>query len=116
LPKSPSAIQPGFVAGENADGRLELFGTDSGGTVYNVWITPDGSWNNRWVSIGGPAGGLDPSLVVGNTNDGRLQVFGVAASEPSDIWSNWQSTPGGGWQRSWADFGGSDLVFYHGQP
>jgi hypothetical protein len=105
----------GFVAGQNADGRIELFSIGSDGGIYHTWITATGTWSN-WTSMSGTngIGLLDPNLVVGNTNDGRLQVFGVNSS--GTVYSNWQEKPGGVWNNSWTSFNNSSsLTFYRGQ-
>ncbi|WP_263366442.1 hypothetical protein [Edaphobacter bradus] len=119
LPIPSSAIKPGFVAGQNANGRFELFGVGSDANVYHMWITSSGTWNSNWVTITGnvPAGGFDPHLMVGNTNDGRLQVFAIGKNSPSDIYTNWQASISGSWT-NWADFGSatSGLTFFTGQP
>jgi hypothetical protein len=117
LPTPSSAIQAGFVAGQNDTGRFELFGVGSDTNVYHMWITSAGAWTTSWANIsGGPTGGFEPHLVVGNTNDGRLQVFGVCETSPYDVYSNYQQTAGGAWQSSWASFSSGGLIFYHGQP
>jgi hypothetical protein len=117
LPTPSSAIQAGFVAGQNDTGRFELFGVGSDTNVYHMWITSAGTWTTSWANIsGGPTGGFEAHLVVGNTNDGRLQVFGVCETSPYDVYSNYQQTAGGAWQSSWASFSSGGLIFYHGQP
>lgn len=109
-------MTPGFVSGQNANGRFELFSVGSDGNIYHAWITSRGTWGN-WESITGTNGTglLNPNLVVGNTNDGRLQVFGVNSS--GTVYSNWQGRPGDSWNGSWTSFGNSSgLAFYKDQP
>jgi hypothetical protein len=124
LTSSPKGIQPGFVAGQDANGCFELFGVQNNSDVYHMWNTTASScssstWATSWASITGsaPSGGFDPHLVVSNTNDGRLQIFAVANSSPNDIWTNWQASISGSWT-SWADFGSasSGLILFNGQP
>ena len=119
LPVPSTAIQPGFVAGQNANGRFELFGVGADSNVYHMWITSGGTWTTSWggITSGTPSGGFDPHLMVGNTNDGRLQIFAVAKSSPYDIFTNWQGSISGAWT-TWADFGSSTsgLIFFPGQP
>jgi hypothetical protein len=107
-----SPLQPGFVAGQNANGRFELFGVGADSNLYHTWITTGGTWNGSWTSLSSPTGGLQPQLMVGNTNDGRLQVFGMAIASPNDIWTNWQESISGSWN-GWTDFGSSSsgLIF-----
>jgi hypothetical protein len=119
LPGAGTAIQPGFVAGQDANGNFQLFGV-GGGTSVNVrhiWTTSPGTWAASWSTISGgaPTGGFDPHLMAANTNDGRLQIFAVAASSPNDIWTNWEGSIGGAWT-SWADLDSGGYIFYPGQP
>ena len=105
-------MTPGFVAGQNADGRFELFSVGSDGNIYHIWKTASGTWSN-WSDISGTNGmrRLNHDLVVGNTNDGRLQVFGVSSS--GTVYSNWQGRPGGSWNSSWTSLANtSGLEFY----
>jgi hypothetical protein len=108
-------MQPGFVVGQNKDGRLVLFGvsTQSPYDVFNIWQqgSAGGSFGGNWTDMGG--GGLNPQLVVSTTKDQRIQLFAVGSG--GVIQSNWQPTSGGGWN-GWANFGGSGLAFYPGQP
>jgi hypothetical protein len=110
LPVPATRIQPGFVAGENADGSFELFAVGSNGSVYRLKNYPGGGWDG-WTALGSPSGGLNSNLVVGNTNDGRLQLFGIAKGVSNAVWSNWQSNPGGSWQKKWISFGGGGLYW-----
>ncbi len=119
LPVPTSPIQQGFVAGQNANGRFELFGVGSDTNLYHMWVTTNGNWTANWVTIANnaPAGGFDPHLMVGNTNDGRLQIFAIGKNSPNDLFTNWQGSISGAWT-NWADYGSSTsgLIFYPGQP
>ncbi len=78
---SASARVGDVAVGANADGRLELFGSDQSGDVWHIWQnTPNGGWSS-WASLGGEP--FDAPL-VGRNQDGRLEVFveGRTASTP----------------------------------
>lgn len=110
-PESP--MQPGFIAGENADGSFVLLAAGSDGNVY---CRKSSDPTAHWINLGSPRRGLDPHLVLANTNDGRLEIFGIDQGASKSVWSNWQSTPGGPWQKQWISLGGINLSFYGGQP
>lgn len=94
-----TAIQPGYVVGQNLDGHLELVGADAGGTVWSNVQTDGGGWSG-WSTIAGQI--LDPHFAVARNLDGRLEVFGLAAN--GDIWHNSQKVAGG----AWSDWGSLD--------
>ena len=100
-----------IAVGQNADGRLELFGFTSHGSPYHVWQTdPDNptSWGSSWEDLAAPAnidgsgltGVEKPELAryflfparaagagTGQNNDGRLELFatvkGTYSSTPT---------------------------------
>ncbi|MBV9357194.1 MAG: hypothetical protein JO023_16910 [Chloroflexi bacterium] len=88
-----------LAVGANADGRLELFGSDPSGEVWHVWQTaPNSGWSS-WASLGG-----EPfsAPLVGRNQDGRLELFveGRTAGSPpaaSGVWHRWQTSPCGAW-------------------
>ncbi len=102
---SEASLRSGFVDMQNSDGRFELIAAGSDGKVYRLAEEPGGMWGNTWAAIGRSNGAnLTHSVFVGgNTNDGRLQVF--ATDEKGMVYSNWQQTPGGGWQSRWNEMG-----------
>ncbi len=102
-------IQPGFVVGQNANGRFEIFGVGSNTDIWHNWIIGSGGWNG-WADLGGT--NSDPQLTVANSEDGRLQIWTIGQN--GHIWSNWQTSPAGGWF-AWVDFGGNGQIFYPGQ-
>ncbi|HVC90265.1 MAG TPA: hypothetical protein VND66_06550 [Acidobacteriaceae bacterium] len=102
-------IQPGFVVGQNADGRFEIAGVGSDGKVWHTWVTKSGDWSG-WDSLGGV--GIHPQLTIDNTADGRMQLFGIGRNK--DVWSIWQTNPGGIWS-VWSDFGERGMKFYSSQ-
>jgi hypothetical protein len=101
-----------LTVGRNADGRLEAFliGTDN--TIWHNWQTTPGGAATReewsgWAMLGEPENkGI--SLFVESNADGRLEVFLIGIANvfhpdrpkppggTTDIWHNWQTTPGGG--------------------
>ncbi|MBV8906280.1 MAG: hypothetical protein JOZ22_21795 [Acidobacteriia bacterium] len=86
------SIQPGFVAGKNLDGRLEVFGVDGRFTVWHNYQTPGGTWSG-WSSL--PGVQAEPQLATARNLDGRLEIFGV--DRKGNIWHNWQTSAGCGW-------------------
>src|SRR5215210_7196619 len=83
-----------LAAGQNRDGRLEVFGTASDDSVWHIWQTsPNGGWG-LWESL---QEGALRNLAVGQNQDGRLEVFGTASDD--SVWHIWQLEPGK-WIRS----------------
>ncbi len=93
-----------LTATANADGRVELFTTDSNGVVRHSWhVEPNGSWS-RWGAMGLPSGQhAGRELVTVRNNDGRLEVFAIGTADGA-VWHRRQSQPGGGWD-DWASLG-----------
>jgi predicted alpha-1,6-mannanase (GH76 family) len=109
-------IQPGFVAGLNANGSLQFFGVGSDGHVHTIWNTSNG-WTSSWTQLGTMS--LNTYLTAGMTADGRIQLFAVATGSPYGIDSNWQTSSNGYGSASWngwVSFGGDGYRFYSGQP
>ena len=104
-------ILPGFVCGINSNGDLQLFGTGADGHVYTLAQT-NGAWGSEWMALGGNR--IGPDLAVATTADGRLQIFGSSENWAPEIWSNFQTSPGGAWS-GWEDFGGSGDRLYSSQ-
>jgi hypothetical protein len=104
-------ILPGFVCGINSNGDLQLFGAGADGHVYTLAQT-NGAWGSQWMALGGNR--IGPDLAVATTADGRLQIFGNSENWAPEIWSNWQTNPGGAWS-GWEDFGGSGDRLYSSQ-
>ena len=97
VPLPPSF--PGAVA-SNRDGRLEVFRTDAGGGVLNIWqLVPNGGWSG-WSGLGGRLAGQP---VVTTNLDGRLELFGVDSS--GRLTHSWQVAPGSVWS-GWVPLGG----------
>ncbi|MBV9083758.1 MAG: hypothetical protein JOZ62_13850 [Acidobacteriaceae bacterium] len=87
------SIQPGFVVGQNLDGRLEVLGVDRGLNVWHNHQTSNGGWSG-WNSLSGVR--VQSQLALARHLDGRLEVFGV--DRKGNVWHNWQMNAGGGWQ------------------
>lgn len=102
-PRGGAVLRPGFVCGINANGALQMFGVGFDGNVYSL-SQVNGVWGPRWSKLGGAR--LEPQLAVTTAVDGRLQIFGTSQDDSHDIFSNWQTSPGGTWN-GWEDFGGS---------
>lgn len=106
LPVVPGAsLRSGFVSMQNSDGRIELIAAGSDGKIYRLAEEAGGRWGNDWVAIGeqNSINRTRPVFVGGNLNDGRLEVF--ATDEKGMVYSNWQQTPGAGWQSRWSAMG-----------
>jgi hypothetical protein len=84
--------------------------TNSDGLVSIFQETPGGGWSAwmaaPWVA-GGPAAVVD--VAAAQQNDGRVQLWVLDQQE--QIWSIWQTSPGGGWT-GWSgpNWGGSQTL------
>jgi hypothetical protein len=87
--------------GQNADGRLEVFGVSSDDRIWHTWqVAPNNGWNGGWQELYSSADRLR-ELRVARNRDGRLEVFGVS---PDDrIWQTWQVAPNNGWNGGWQE-------------
>ncbi|MHB1876825.1 MAG: CHAP domain-containing protein, partial [Streptosporangiaceae bacterium] len=89
-----------IAAVRNADGRLELFGTNSADGIFHRWqVAPNGSWSG-WSQMPGAL----TSVAATRNKDGRLEVFGTNAQ--GNIWDRWQLSPGGSWS-AWKQIPGA---------
>jgi hypothetical protein len=80
----------GLTAGNNADGRLELFAVDRNGVAYHKWEA-DGGWSD-WSSLGGAS---ISQLAVGQNLDRRLELFAIGGDHAA--YHMWQIVPNGNW-------------------
>jgi len=89
-----------IAAAGNADGRLEIFGTNSQDAVVDrSQTTPGGTWS-AWSVFDGAL-----RSVAAETNaDGRVELFGVNSA--GQVFHRSQITPGGTWS-GWNQFDGS---------
>ena len=102
------------VAGENADGRLEVFVIGSDNALWHKWQSaPGGTWGT-WFSLGKPsvANAFFVPFVRENV-DGRLEVFTVGTD--GSLWHLWQATPNGGWS-TWASLGNPSTANVQSAP
>src|SRR5262245_54342567 len=66
-----------ITVGQNADGRLEVFGSAESGQMWHCWqVAANGLWSN-WARLGGLAESGFSLPAVGANRDGRLDVFAV---------------------------------------
>ncbi len=100
---SGEQIKPGFVVGQNLDGRPQIFGADSNGHVWSNRQTPNGGWSG-WEGLGGVS--LNSHLAIARNLDGRLEIFGV--DNNCNVWHNWQTDAGGNW-KGWSEISGKQL-------
>ena len=89
----------------------QLWGiTGSNGLVSTFQETPGGKWS-PWMPAPWVAGGPTAVLQVAaaQQNDGRVQLW--ALDQQEQIWSIWQTSPGGGWT-AWVgpNWGGSQKL------
>ncbi len=106
LPVVSGGINPGYVVGQNLNGRLEIFGVDGSANpqVQHVWQTSSNVWNSSWAPLGTPNGQiLQPQIQVARNINGDLTVFAVDQSggASGQLWEIAQNSPGGGWSSSW---------------
>ncbi len=106
----PSLIATQLAAGRNQDGRLEVFVTDTSGTLFHMWQTAPGSsiWSNndQWETLGG--GHQITQLALGQNADGRLEVFAIDTY--GTVFHMWQTAPNTGWSPIWQSLGGGRRV------
>jgi hypothetical protein len=98
LRASPAGLGQ-FVAGNNQDGRLELFAIGRDRIAYHAWQT-GGDWS-PWVPL--PSHDLKQLAVVKN-DDGRLELFALGGD--AAVYHIWQTVHDGNWG-DWASLGGS---------
>ena len=75
----------------SGDGRLELFVSDIGGTLWHSWQT---AWSNGWSGWvqAGQTSSWPVSLAA--SGDGRLELFGTGTGS---LQHSWQTTWSNGW-------------------
>jgi acylphosphatase len=91
------------AAGENANGRLEVFVFGSDNALWQKGqTTPGGTWG-EWSSLGKPSIANAFFIpIVGKNDDGRLEVFTVGTD--GALWHLWQTVPNGVWS-NWTTLG-----------
>jgi hypothetical protein len=101
-----------ITAGQNADGRLELFGYSlSDNKIRHNWQQPPGPWAG-WHTLSN----LEFSgLGCGRNGDGRLEIFATRQVSTGSyrMYHSWQLQPNGttGWSR-WETLGGDWEEFF----
>jgi hypothetical protein len=98
-PSSGVSLDPNAIAvASNADGRLELFVTDSR-AMWHLWQRQQGGWSH-WAPLGTPEPGgvpIKPGVpVVARPGSGQLHLF-TAASDGAVWFRNQHDTEPGGW-------------------
>jgi hypothetical protein len=88
----------------NKDGRLEVFGVSSSGTVWHTWqAQPGGAWVGSWSELYTGSDKL-VTLDVAANEDGRLEVFGSnGLNNLGAFMHTWQTQPGAAWVGSWSE-------------
>ncbi len=95
------------VAVANADGRLELFTTDTNERVQRCWQRQAGGDWSAWESLEHPTGvPAGSKLAAVQISDGRLELFMVGTD--GAVWHRWQNHVAaegpGGWS-GWVSLG-----------
>jgi len=105
LGRPPATVGPTLspAVSQNADGRLEVFISDSVGAIWHIsQTTPNGTWST-WSSLSGPTNTKLMGIpTVGRNTDGRLEV--LVLSTDGALWHIVQTAPGGGWN-TWDSLG-----------
>jgi len=99
----PDFWRGGPVAALDAEGRLEVFGVDGAGNLFNVYQTESCGTSFAQSYLGQT---LVTGLAVGQYSDGRIAVVGV--SNDGAAYLKYQTRAGGSWS-SWIGLGGSNL-------
>jgi hypothetical protein len=95
------ALSSAGTAIANADGRLEAFAVDDGGSLRHAWqATPGGTWS-AWAAF--PAKPVANPAVQRHA-DGRLDVFALGPGRA--VVHIAQTAAGGAWDASWSSLGG----------
>jgi hypothetical protein len=82
----------GLAAGQNLDGRQEVFASVNNGDVWHIWQTAP---NNGWSAWDGLGGEPSPGVLVGRNQGGRLEIF--VQGRGGGVYHRWQTSPGGSW-------------------
>jgi hypothetical protein len=94
-----------IAVGKNADGHLQLFVLDGGGSVSTIAESgPSGYWSytTPWASLGGRA---IASISVGSGPDGRLWLFAIGSDD--HVYDQAETTVNGGFSLAWKKLGGT---------
>jgi len=90
------------VLGRHADGYLEVFRVDAGGTLQHRWQKKsNGDWS-AWVSLGQ---GFCPEIALASNARGELEAFAVSAASPVLLHARRVETNGTDWT-GWTYLGG----------
>ena len=81
------------AAGNNGDGRIEVFVRGTDHAVWHIWqMAPSsGPWSG-WDSLGGMVHG---EVAVANNGDRRFEL--VVRGQGQHVWHAWQAAPSDGW-------------------
>lgn len=85
-----------IVAGNNEDGRVELYAVGIDGAIWHRYqLQPNGNQWAGWTNMGHPSGVWFGTATVGMNADGRQELFAI--SNDGAIWHNYQTSPNDGW-------------------
>lgn len=95
-----------IAAAQNADGRIEAFGTGPDNTIWHAWQTaPSTNQWSPWEMRGNPDD-LLVTIAAASNADGRLELFGTAAD--NTIWHAWQTAANANQWSGWEMRGNPD--------
>ena len=98
-----------LAVGQNADGRLEVFGVGLDNNVWHIWQQSAGGGWSDWDGLGAPPGATPEQPAVGLDADGHLDLFVTANN--GNAWHIRQedSTPNGwgSWETLFGPRGGA---------
>jgi metallophosphoesterase (TIGR03767 family) len=113
LPVPPSGSLTCIAATLAADGRVEVFGSDTlsdpgpdgqpGGLWHAVQTTPGASTLTDWTPFAGGEGGFT-QLAVATNDDGRVELFGIA-TVGAEVMHRSQTAPGQWAGSAWRSLG-----------
>src|SRR6185369_15324956 len=86
-----------LVAGNNADGRLELFyiGAEDDVIYHNWQLRPNGYWICEYF-LGPVNSATAKQIALGYNADGRMELFYIGLDDV--LYHNWQTAPNGRWK------------------
>jgi hypothetical protein len=90
------AVSGVAVAGQDQDGRLEVFVNGTSGALWHAWQekASTGPWTS-FAKLGHAAGGFVNYPAVLENEDGRLEALEVKKN--GSAWHVWQTAPNVGW-------------------
>jgi hypothetical protein len=82
-----------IAAGQNADGRIEIFYVGTNNALYHNWQTAVNG--TTWAGETRFPNDSAKQIAVARNADGRLEIFYVGSNNA--LYHNWQTSPNGAW-------------------